>query len=108
MGDEGGLHRVQLIAASDALDGEDVGAVVADRQCKAGIDPPAVDEDGAGAALAAVTSLLGSGELEALTQEIEDRHAWIVEDEFAPRTVHGEADGVGHARLRSDLVMCNR
>ena len=68
MGDEGGLHRMQLVAARDALDREDVGAVVADRQSKAGIDPPAVDEDGAGAALAAVASLLGAGQMEPLAQ----------------------------------------
>ena len=35
MGDESGLHRMQLVAARDALDGEDVGAVMADRQSQA-------------------------------------------------------------------------
>ena len=85
MGDEGRLHRMKLVAARDALDGEDVGAVMADGEREAGIDAPAVDEDGAGAALAAVASLLGSGEMEALTQEIEQRDARIVEDEIAPR-----------------------
>jgi hypothetical protein len=46
--------------------------------------------------------------MEALTQEIEQRDARIVEDEVAPRTVHGEADGVSHAGLRSEMVMGHR
>ena len=57
--------RMQLVAVRHALDGQDVGAVVADRQGEAGIDPPAVDQDRAGAALAAVAALLGSGQVQA-------------------------------------------
>src|SRR6476620_8365135 len=108
MCDEGRLHGMKLVAARDAFDGEDVGAVMADGQSKTGVDALAVDENGAGAALAAIASLLGSGQMEALTQEIEQRDARIVEDEVAPRTVHGEADGVVHTRLRSDLHMSHR
>src|SRR5439155_1926114 len=108
MGDKGSLHGVKLVAPRDAFDGEDVGAVMADGEREAGVDALAVDENGAGAALAAVASLLGSGQMEALTQEIEQRDARIVEDEFAPRTVHGEADGVVHTRLRSDIDMSDR
>src|SRR3954470_4848560 len=108
MSDEGGLHWMKLVAARDAFDGEDVGAVMADGEREAGVDPLAVDENGAGAALAAIASLLGSGQMEALTQEIEQRDARIVEDEVAPRTVHGEADGVVHTRLRSDMDMSRR
>src|SRR4029079_9245069 len=63
MGDEGGLHRMQLIAARDAFDGEDVGAVMADGEREAGVDATAIDQDGAGAALAAVASLLGAGKV---------------------------------------------
>ena len=75
MGDEGGLHRMQFVAARDAFDGEDVGAVMADRQSQAGIDPPAVDQHRAGAALAAVAALLGAGQMQALAQQIEQRDA---------------------------------
>jgi hypothetical protein len=46
--------------------------------------------------------------MEALTQEIEQRDAGIVEDEVAPCTVHGEADGVAHTWLRSDMDMAHR
>src|SRR3954467_13481614 len=108
MGDEGGPDGGKSVAARDAFDCEDVGAVMTDREREAGVDALAVDENGAGAALAAVASLLGSGQVEALTQEIEQRDARIVEDEVAPRTVHGEADGVVHTRLRSGIDMSDR
>ena len=48
-------------------------------QREAGVDPPPVDQDRAGAALAAVAALLGSGQIEPLAQEIEKRHPRIVE-----------------------------
>ena len=63
MVDEGGLHRMQRVAVGQALDGGDLGAVVADRERQAGIDPAAVDQHGAGAALAAVAAFLGAGEV---------------------------------------------
>src|ERR1700682_4397304 len=46
------LHRMQLVALRDALDGGDVGAVGLSDQHGAGFDRPAVDMDDAGAALA--------------------------------------------------------
>src|SRR5258708_34191495 len=68
MRDESGLDRLELVAASDALDREDVGAVVADRQRRARIDPSTVDQDRTGAALAAVASLLGACQVEGLNR----------------------------------------
>ena len=97
MRDESGLDRMQLVAARDALDGEDVGAVMADRQSQARIDPSAVDQHRAGAALAAVASLFGSGQVETLAQEIEQRDARVFEFDVPPHTVDGEADGEVHA-----------
>ena len=79
MGDEGLLHRMKPIALRHAFDRQDVGAVVADRQRQARIDPPSVDDDRAGAALAAVAALLGSGQVQALAQKIEQRDARVVE-----------------------------
>src|SRR5206468_2304075 len=64
--DEGGLHGVQLAIPRQALDGEHVGAVVADGERQAGVDAPAVDQHRAGPALAAVAALLGAGEVEPL------------------------------------------
>ena len=60
MGDKGLLHRMKPAALRHAFDRQDIGAVVTDRERKAGIDPPSVDDDRAGATLAAVAALLGS------------------------------------------------
>src|SRR5262249_11480425 len=89
MGDEGGLDGMELVAARDARDRHDVGAVMAARQRQAGIDPPPVEEDRAGAALAAVASFLGSREVETLTQEIEQRDTRVGELDSAPLAVDG-------------------
>ena len=51
--------------------------LIGERQ--AGIDAAAIDEDGAGAALAAVAALLGSGQIEPLAQQVEQRDAGVVE-----------------------------
>src|SRR6266852_1730487 len=107
MGDEGSLYGMQLVAMRDALDGEDVRAIVAYRQRQAGIDPPAVHQDRACAALAAVASLLGSGELKALAQEVEQRDARIVQHEVTRLTVDGESDSQVHAMFRS-MLLSNR
>src|SRR4051812_14576220 len=103
MGDEGGLHRMQLVAARHALDGQDIGAVEADRQSEARIDSPAVDQHGAGAALAAVAALLGAGEMHAFAQQVEQGDARVAELDVASLTVDGEADGEVHAMVRSVL-----
>jgi hypothetical protein len=73
MRDESSLDRMQLVTASNAFDCEDVGAVQADRQGHARIDPPTVDQDRTRTALAAVTSLFGTGQVETLAQQIEQR-----------------------------------
>jgi hypothetical protein len=44
---------------------------VADGECKARIDAPPVENDGAGAALAPVTALLGSRQVEPLAKKVE-------------------------------------
>ena len=75
-----------------ALDGEDVRAVAADREREARIDPPPVDEDGAGAALPAVAALLGPGQVEAFAQQIEQRDARVVQRDFPRHAVHGEGN----------------
>jgi hypothetical protein len=103
MRDESGLDRVELLPAGDALDREDVGAVVTDRQRQARIDPSTVDQDRTGAALAAVASLLGACKVEALTQKVEKGDAGVFQLDVPPHTVDGEADGEVHAVLRSML-----
>ena len=48
-------------------------AVGLDREHQAGVDGPAVDDDGAGAALADEAALLGAGQLEVVAQDVEQR-----------------------------------
>jgi hypothetical protein len=62
----------------DTFDGEHLRAVVAERKGQTGINPPPVDDDGAGAALAAVAAFLCSGQIELLAQEIEQRDSRII------------------------------
>src|SRR5882672_9843116 len=69
---------------------------MADRQGHARIDPPSVDQDRAGAAMAAVASFLGTRQVEPLTQQIEQCHAGVVQFDVPPHTVNGEADGEIH------------
>src|SRR5258705_7273711 len=69
---------------------------MADRKGQARIDPPSVDQDRAGAALAAVASFLGTRQIEPLAQQIEQRHAGVVQFDVPPHTVNGEADGEIH------------
>ena len=105
MGDEGGLHRMKRVASGEAFDGDDLRAVQAQRKSEARIDPPAVDENRAGAALPSIAAFLGSGQVEALAQEIEKRHARVFKVDVSSLTVHGEADGEVHARLQSSSVL---
>jgi hypothetical protein len=72
--DEGFLQRVQAVAVRQAFDGGHAGAGLHDRQGEAGVDPPAVGQDGAGPALAVVTALLGAGQAEVLAQGVQERH----------------------------------
>ena len=100
MVEEGPLYRVQDVSVRQPLDGQDLGPVEARREGKTGIDPAPVDDHRAGAALTAITALLGTGESEALTQEIEKRDARVVEDDVLRLPVQREPDRYRHARFR--------
>ena len=52
-------------------------ALVHHRERQAGVDPPAVDDHRAGAALAVVAALLGAGEMQMLAQRVEQRGARV-------------------------------
>src|SRR6202023_3224248 len=54
------LHRVEILAAREALDGRDLAPLVLDGEREAGVDALAVHQHGAGAALAHVAALLGA------------------------------------------------
>ena len=74
----------------EAFDGQDVGAIVADREREARIDAAAVDNDCARAALAAVAALLGSGQVQPFAEKIEKRDARIIERNGSRATVDGK------------------
>jgi hypothetical protein len=77
MVDEGLLDRVQRIAVRQPLDGRDLTAVDGGGKHHAGIHPPAIEVDGAGAALAEIAALLGAGEAEPLAQGVEQGDACV-------------------------------
>ena len=66
-------------------------AVVRDRERQAAVRAAAVEQHGAGAALAVVAALLGAGEAEVLAQRVEQRGAGV-ELERARLAVDGERD----------------
>ena len=65
---EGRLHRMQGFALRQPLEGQHLRAVLARRQCQAGINPPTIDQNRAGAALAPVAPFLGAGQVQAFAQ----------------------------------------
>src|SRR5579872_2137099 len=58
--DEGGLNGMEAVALGDSLDRKQLGAVVAQRQSQAGINPLSIGQDRAGAALTAIAALFCS------------------------------------------------
>src|SRR5262245_31959426 len=73
MVDECLLQRMKRAVGGKALNRGDAGAILHDRQCQAGVNTPAVDQDRAGAALAMVAAFLRAGQAEAVAQRIEQR-----------------------------------
>jgi hypothetical protein len=71
--DESLLQRMQRSFGSKPFDCRDLGAIFHASQCQAGIDPPSLDQDGAGAALAVIAALFRSGQVEAIAQRVQQR-----------------------------------
>ena len=72
--DEGVLDRMQrAVGTGQAFDRGDRRAILHHRQGQAGVDPDAVDQDGAGAALAVVAAFLGAGQIEVQAQQVQQR-----------------------------------
>jgi hypothetical protein len=92
MVDERGLDGVKRAPLRQALDRQDLRAVVADREREARVDAPPVEQDGAGPALPAVAALLGSGEVEPFAKQVEQRDTRIVQRDRSFNAVHGEGD----------------
>ena len=69
--DERLLHRVQLVAGAEALDRDDLVAVRLRREHEARADELAVEQHGAGAALALLARVLRARQPEPLAQRVE-------------------------------------
>jgi len=72
-GQESFLHGVQLVPFGKALNGQDRLLLDVGERSDASSDAFAVDQDSAGAALAFATSVFGSGKLQILAQNIQQR-----------------------------------
>jgi hypothetical protein len=63
-------------------------------KAEAGIHPPAVDVHRAGAALAVVATLLGAGQVQMVTQAVQQRGAGVQLQRFQPAVdLHAHGDG---------------
>ena len=90
-----------LCALGQTLYRANVRAVDLTHRHQAGIDDHALDDDGAGAALALAATLLGAGQSQVFTHDVEQpSHAW--HRYFASLTVEREA--VGRARSRRAIA----
>jgi hypothetical protein len=69
--DKGQLHGVKLIAIGESFDCLDFLSIGRDRKHQAPVDPPSVKMNGARAAFSAIAPLLGAGEVEAFSQNIQ-------------------------------------
>jgi hypothetical protein len=93
------LHRMEPATSRHTFDGQNIGAIMADGKRETGIDPPPVDNDGAGAALAAVTAFLGSGQMQAFAKEIEQRDTRIIEFDASRNAIDDQFDWKTHPVL---------
>jgi hypothetical protein len=73
MVDEGLLYWMKRTVFRQSFDGGDLRTVLHNSQCKARIDPPAIDQNRTGAALAVVATLLRSGQTKMDAQRIKER-----------------------------------
>jgi hypothetical protein len=71
--DKGHLHGMKLIAIGESFDCLDFLSIGSDRKHQAPVDPPSVKMNGARAAFSAIAPLLGAGEVEAFSQNIQQR-----------------------------------
>ena len=75
--EEGGLDGAEVVAVGEAFDGGDLGSVGYGGEGEATVDAAAVDEDGAGSALAVVAAFFAAGEIEVFAQGVEQRGAGV-------------------------------
>jgi hypothetical protein len=104
--DERPLERMKLLplGVGEPLHGRDLRPVMRHREGQAPVRLPAVDQDRAGAALAVVAALLGAGQVEVLTQHVEQRGG-RVDRQRVLTAVDPQAHVGQHRRLDPGLIV---
>jgi hypothetical protein len=91
MGKERRLHRMKPVTLRRTFDRKDVSAVVTDRKREARIDPAAIGDDRASAALSAVAALFGSCQMQVLAKKVQEGDARVIKLDGSRDTVYGES-----------------
>ena len=83
---------MQRVIGGEPFNRREIATVVLNRQCQARKNPFTVRQDGAGAACALVTSFLGSGQMQMLTERVQQTDTWI-ESEIVRASIDTQPDG---------------
>src|ERR1700730_2154 len=94
------LHRVQFVTLGDALDGLDLVAFRLGSEHQTGADDLAVEDDGAGAAIARAASFLAARQVELVTQHIEQGLLRLAEELDGLAVDDGRYVVFGHSVLQ--------
>src|SRR5690348_2971529 len=93
------LHRVELAAGGEALDGLDRMALCLDAQHQAGAHQPPVQDHATGAAVAGAAAFLAAGEVELVAKHIQERLLGLAEE--IPRLAVDDGGNVVSTHRRS-------
>jgi hypothetical protein len=92
--EEGLLHGMQPLTVRHPFDGGDLASLGGDGELQTGDGPASVEQHRAGAALALIAAFLGTGEIETLTQRVEQGGA-TVDGQRVLLAVDVQGDGAG-------------
>jgi hypothetical protein len=99
---EGRLHRVQFAIVTQAFDRSDLGALRLNGQDRAGFDGASIQMHGTGAALSGIATHVGSGEMQLITDQLDQKGPGINVD-LNGTPIHGERNGFGGMTQRGLL-----
>src|ERR1700761_5513187 len=66
------LNSVKFLVVGEAFNGDDLGSLGLQDRDEAGVDQVAVDQDGAGSALAFTAALFRAGEMQVFAEDVEE------------------------------------
>jgi hypothetical protein len=89
------LDRVECVSLSEPLGGNDLCAVVGNRERQADDGPPTIEQHRARAALTVVAALLRRGHSQPISKRVQQGRA-SVNDYRSILTVHSQEDKLGH------------